>query len=369
MSVTNPSSGFASMRGMRIAIVTDAWKPQVNGVVQTLSRTRDELLALGHEVLMVTPDGRRTIPCPTYPEIRLALFCRRSVRRQLRAFAPDCVHIATEGPLGLAARRYCLRRRVRFITSYHTQFPEYVRARAPIPIRVTSRILRWFHGAAEKTLVPTERIRQKLIARGFRNVFIWSRGVDAALFTPHDPRTYDLPRPIWIHMGRIAVEKNIEAFLALELPGSKVVIGDGLDRQRLESHYPEAHFVGNRFGTELASYLAGGDVFVFPSRTDTFGLVLLEAMACGLPVAAFPVDGPIDVVSNGVTGVLDDDLASACVAAQLLNPRYCREHAERRSWRAATRQLLEHLASPRTTRACAQGVMQPRSSASTMSPS
>jgi glycosyltransferase involved in cell wall biosynthesis len=354
---------------MRIAIVTDAWQPQVNGVVRTLSRTRDELTTLGHEVMMVTPKGRRTIPCPTYPEIRLALFAGRSVRRQLQAFAPDCVHIATEGPLGLAARRHCRRKRIRFVTSYHTQFPEYVRARVPIPIRATSRILRWFHGAAEKTLVPTERIRQKLLARGFRNVVIWSRGVDAALFTPHDPHVYDLPRPIWIHMGRIAVEKNIGAFLELELPGSKVVIGDGPDRERLESRYPEAHFVGYRFGKELASYLAGGDVFVFPSRTDTFGLVLLEAMACGLPVAAFPVDGPIDVVSNGVTGVLDVDLASACVAAQLLNRRFCREHAERRSWRAATRQLLSHLPSPQAACVRSQGVTQPRSSARTMSPS
>ena len=332
---------------MRIAIVTDAWEPQVNGVVRTLSRTRDELVRMGHEVLMVTPAGRRTMPCPTYPEIRLSLFPGRAVRRELKDFAPDCVHIATEGPLGLAARRYCKRYEQQFVTSYHTQFPEYVRARLPIPIRLTSSILRWFHGAAEKTLVPTEGIRQKLVARGFRNVVIWSRGVDASRFTPTEPFPYELPRPIWVHMGRIAVEKNVQAFLDLDLPGSKVIVGDGPDRQRLEAHHPDAHFVGYRFGKELASYLAGGDVFVFPSRTDTFGLVLLEAMACGLPVAAFPVDGPIDVVCNGVTGVLDEDLASACIGAQLLDPRHCREHAERRSWRAATRQLLGHLPGPR----------------------
>ncbi len=240
-----------------------------------------------------------------------------------------------------------------------------MRARFPIPIRFTSALLRRFHGAARKTLVPTERVRQKLVSRGFRNVVLWSRGVDAGVFTPYEPHPYDLPRPVWVHMGRIAVEKNVEAFLDLDLPGSKVVIGDGPDRPRLEARYPDVRFVGYRFGKELASYVAGGDVFVFPSRTDTFGLVLLEAMACGLPVAAYPTDGPIDVVSNGVTGILDEDLGSACIAALALDPRHCREHAERRSWNASTRQLTQHLthAAQKT-----HGATQTRSSANTTLP-
>lgn len=332
---------------MRIAIVTDAWKPQVNGVVQTLSKTRDELGSMGHEVLMLTPEGRRTLPLPTYPEIRLTLFPGRAVRREFDAFDPDCVHIATEGPLGQAARRYCLRRDLPFTTAYHTQFPEYVRARAPIPIAFTAKILRRFHGKAVRTMVPTERIREKLEARGFENVVIWSRGVDTELFCDRKPFDYRLPRPIWISMGRVAVEKNIGQFLDLDLPGSKVIIGDGPDRARLQRQHPECHFLGYRFGEELASHLAGGDVFVFPSRTDTFGLVMLEAMACGLPIAALPVDGPIDVVRSGKTGVLDEDLGHACREALKLNSKDCRAFAESRNWNYSTRQFESYLA-PRT---------------------
>ena len=329
---------------MRIALVTDAWKPQVNGVVQTLSRTVAVLADAGHEILTITPLGRRTVPCPTYPEIRLALCAGRSVRRELESFRPDCIHIATEGPLGLACRAYCVRNGIPFTTSYHTQFPEYVRARAPIPIRFTARVLRWFHGAAVRTFVPTQKIREKLESRGFRNVVIWARGVDSQLFTCDNPYHYDLPRPIWIHMGRIAVEKNIEHFLALELPGTKVVIGDGPDRQRLQQAYPDAHFLGYKFGTELASHLAGGDVFVFPSRTDTFGLVMLEAMACGLPVAAYPVDGPIDVVLDGKTGALDESLRAACERALSIDRAACRRFAESRCWAKSTAQFASYLA-------------------------
>ena len=332
------------MRRMRIAIVTDAWKPQVNGVVQTLSQTRDELEAMGHDVLMITPENRRTIPMPTYPEIRLSLFAGRGVRRDLDGFGPDCIHIATEGPLGLAARAYCRRNRVPFTTAYHTQFPEYVRARFPVPVAWTVALLRWFHGAAVRTMVPTEAIRQKLSDRGFDNVVIWSRGVDTALFSQDEPHDYGLPGPVFVYMGRVAVEKNIEAFLGLELPGSKVVIGDGPDRARLETEYPSCHFLGYRFGRELAAHLAGGDVFVFPSRTDTFGLVMLEAMACGLPVAALPVDGPIDVVQNGVTGILDDNLGDACLKALDLDRADCRRFAESRSWRRSTTQFEAYLA-------------------------
>jgi glycosyltransferase involved in cell wall biosynthesis len=332
---------------MRIAMVTDAWTPQVNGVVQTLSRTRDELVSMGHEVLMVTPEGRRTVPMPTYPEIRLALFPGRSLRRDLDEFEPDCVHIATEGPLGLAARRYCIRNACPFTTAYHTQFPEYVRARFPVPIAWTVRLLRWFHRRAVRTMVPTRAVADKLAQRGFANLVIWSRGVDTTLFTPGDPFDYALPGPIWIYLGRVAIEKNIEAFLELELPGSKVIIGDGPDRERLAADYPDSLFLGFRFGPELSRLLAGGDVFVFPSTTDTFGLVMLEAMACGLPVAALPVDGPIDVIRHGETGILDENLTTACLAALQLDRHACREFAESHSWRRATAQFESYLA-PRT---------------------
>ena len=345
---------------MRIAIVTDAWKPQVNGVVQTLTKTSEELQRLGHEVEMITPLGRRSIPCPTYPEIRLSILAGRSVRRQLDEFDPDCVHIATEGPLGLAARRYCHKRKLPFTTAYHTQFPEYVRARFPIPIKLTNRLLLWFHRTAAYTMVPTDAIRRKLIGRGFRNVVIWSRGVDTETFTPDDPLQYDLPRPIWIYMGRVSVEKNIEEFLDLDLEGSKVIIGDGPDKRRLEKRYPECDFLGYRFGKELARYLAGGDVFVFPSKTDTFGLVMLEAMACGLPVAALPVDGPIDVIRNGETGIMNEDLRVACEQARKLFWEDCRRFAEKRSWRHSTLQFENYLV-PRTR---PMASVQPVSSAS-----
>ena len=332
------------MRRMRIAIVTDAWKPQVNGVVQTLSQTRDELKAMGHDILMVTPENRRTMPMPTYPEIRLSLFAGRSVQRDLDGFDPDCIHIATEGPLGLAARRYCRRRGRPFTSAYHTQFPEYVKARFPVPIAWTASLLRWFHSAAVRTMVATETMRRQLAARGFGNLVIWSRGVDTALFKPDQPHDYELPGPVFVYMGRVAVEKNIEAFLGLKLPGSKVVIGDGPDRRRLQAEYPDCHFLGYCFGRELAARLAGGDVFVFPSRTDTFGLVMLEAMACGLPVAALPVTGPIDVVQNGITGILDDDLTAACLKALTLERADCRRLAEDRSWRRSTNQFAAYLA-------------------------
>ena len=332
------------MRRMRIAIVTDAWKPQINGVVQTLSQTRDELKAMGHDILMVTPENRRTMPMPTYPEIRLSLFPGRSVQCDLDDFDPDCIHIATEGPLGLAARRYCRRRRRPFTSAYHTRFPEYVKARFPVPIAWTTSLLRWFHGAAVRTIVPTETIRRQLVARGFSNLVIWSRGVDTALFKPDQPHDYGLPGPVFVYVGHVAVEKNTEAFLGLALPGSKVVIGDGPDRRRLEAAYPDCHFLGYRFGRELAARLAGGDVFVFPSRTDTFGLVMLEAMACGLPVAALPVPGPIDVVQNGITGMLDDDLTAACLKALTLDRADCQRFAEGRSWRRSTNQFQAYLA-------------------------
>ncbi len=329
--------------GMRIAIASDAWSPQVNGVVNTLKQTREQLLAEGHEVLMITPEGRRTFPCPTYPEIRLAFFQGRKIARELDAYRPDCIHIATEGTLGLAVRRYCRKRGYPFTTAYHTQFPEYVRARVPIPVSWTVAILRWFHRPAARILVATNSIRNLLERRGFRNVVIWTRGVDTTVFTTGNAHDYDLPRPIWVSVGRVSVEKNIEEFLNLRLPGSKVVIGDGPDRLRLMHAYPECYFPGYRFGPELAAHLAGADVFVFPSKTDTFGLVMLEAMACGVPVAALPVTGPIDVVQHRLTGVLKHDLERACIEALQIDRQACRDHALSRSWSRATQQFLSQL--------------------------
>ena len=329
---------------MRIVIATDAWSPQVSGVVTPLTQTRDHLRKAGHEVLMVTNEGRRSFPLPTYPEIRLALFPGRQIASELDAFKPDCVHIATEGTIGLAVRRYCLKRNIPFTTAYHTQMPEYVRTRFPIPVKWTYALFRWFHGPAVRTMVPTESMRQRLQNRGFDDVVLWSRGVLTDVFNPEDPVVYDFEAPIWVYFGRVAVEKNIEAFLDLNLPGTKVVIGDGPDREKLGNDYPDAHFLGTKFGRDLARHVAGADVFVFPSKTDTFGVVMLEAMACGVPVAAYPVTGPVDVVQPGLTGCLNEDLLVACSRALELNRWDCRSYAESRSWSLCTREFLGHLA-------------------------
>lgn len=321
---------------MKIALVTDAWQPQVNGVVRTYENTTRQLEELGHQVTAIVPPDFYTIPCPTYPSIRLAVHPGPKLRRRLDTLKPDAIHIATEGPLGHAARRYCLRRGLRFTTSFHTQFPEYIRLRIPVPLGWTYGYLRRFHGPARRTLVPTESQRQRLVARGFSNVVLWSRGVDTEVFKPAGDNSKSFlrqPRPIFIYMGRVAVEKNIEAFLKLDLPGSKLVVGDGPDLVKLRQRYPDVSFTGYRFGNELAQYLAAADVFVFPSLTDTYGLVMLEAMACGVPVAAFPVTGPIDVVQNGVTGILSDDLQQAAMSALELDPADCIEFAHTRSWR------------------------------------
>ena len=332
---------------MRLAIVTDAWLPQTNGVVRTLSVTSSQLQRSGHVVEIIEPRAFRTLPCPTYPEIRLALRPYGRLAAQLSALDPDSVHIATEGPLGMAARRWCRRRGRAFTTSYHTRFPEYVRARAPVPLRLSYAHLRRFHGAAARTLVGTPSMMRALQERGFRNLALWSRGVDTDLFRPGPKAFLDLPRPIWLYFGRVAVEKGIDDFLRLDLPGTKLVVGDGPGIAECRRRHPEAVYAGYRHGEELAAYVAASDVFVFPSRTDTFGLVLLEAMACGLPVAAYPVTGPLDVVTHGVNGMLGEDLRAAALAALDLDPRACREHALRYTWEAATGQFLEHLVAAR----------------------
>ena len=329
---------------MRIAIVTDAWLPQTNGVVRTLSKTADQLRTLGHDVRVVEPNQFRTFPCPTYPEIRLAWFPSRRIDKLLREFDPDAIHIATEGTLGGAARAWCLRHSMPFTTSYHTQFPEYIRARAPVPLSVSYAFLRNFHGAAARTMVATPTMQRQLESRRFKNIVRWTRGVDTQLFRPRDKQWLQSARPIALYTGRVAVEKNIEAFLEFEWRGTKMIVGDGPARVELEAKYPNAKFVGYKFGDELAAHVAAADVFVFPSRTDTFGLVLLEAMACGVPVAAYPVTGPIDVVRPGVTGVLHENLREAALQALKLTAEQCRAYALGHTWEAATEQFLNNLA-------------------------
>jgi glycosyltransferase involved in cell wall biosynthesis len=334
-------------RPARVALATDAWYPQTNGVVRTLTETRRCLESSGHEVLVLSPDAFRSMPCPTYPEIRLALAPGRGVSRRLAEFAPDAIHIATEGPVGLAARRFCLRHALAFTTSYHTQFPRYVRMRAPLPENLSYRFLRWFHRPARRTMVPTPAIRRLLEARGFDRVVLWGRGVDTELFTPARRIALEGERPILMYMGRVAVEKNIRAFLDLDVPGTRYVVGDGPALAELKARYPGVVFTGARYGEDLAATVAGADVFVFPSLTDTFGLVLLEAMASGVPVAAYPVDGPVDVVEDGVTGALDEELGQAVERALRLDRGVCRAHALSRSWAAATAQFAGHLVSAR----------------------
>ncbi|HEX3846425.1 MAG TPA: glycosyltransferase family 1 protein [Steroidobacteraceae bacterium] len=328
---------------MRIMIVTDAWFPQTNGVVSTLAQTAAWLGRFGHEVRMITPRDFRSVACPTYPEIRLSLWPYQGVERAVLGFQPQALHIATEGPLGIAARRYCLRNGVRFTTSYHTQFPQYLRARAPIPLGVSYRALRWFHSACVRCMVSTASLRAELAERGFRNLASWRRGVDTELFLPRDKSFLALPRPLAAYVGRVAVEKNVEAFLDMEWAGGKIVIGDGPERARLERRYPQIKFAGYRFGDDLAQHLAAADVMVFPSRTDTFGLVNLEAMACGVPVAAYPVTGPIDVIEEGVTGALDEDLATAARRALGVHPQGCRERALRSGWDVCSREFEGNL--------------------------
>jgi glycosyltransferase involved in cell wall biosynthesis len=329
-------------------IVTDAWFPQTNGVVSTLSQTAQWLVRFGHDVKVLTPQDFHSVACPTYPEIRLSLFPYRKVEKEIGAFSPQALHIATEGPLGLSARRFCVKHAVRFTTSYHTQFPQYLRARFPIPLKVSYGALRRFHGAGARCMVSTASMRTELAAQGFKNLACWQRGVDTEKFKPGPKHFLELPRPIAAYVGRVAVEKNIDAFLSMAWHGSKIVIGDGPERARLQSQYPDAVFTGYQFGENLARHLAAADVMVFPSRTDTFGLVNLEAMACGVPVAAYPVTGPIDVIEDGVTGALDVDLAAAAVRALKVDPAACRARALKSGWDISSREFENNLVSCRS---------------------
>jgi glycosyltransferase involved in cell wall biosynthesis len=336
---------------LRILLVTDAWTPQVNGVVVTLRNTIEWLERWGHEVRVVSPEGFRTVPMPTYPEIPLAILPGREVGRRIHDYDPHAIHIATEGPLGNAARVHCVKNRLNFTTAYHTCFPEYVKPRFGIPLGLTYAWMRHFHSRSSGVLVPTAVIRQLLEARGFSNVVDWGRGVDLELYHPVPDRFREYARPVFLNVGRVAVEKNLPAFLSLELPGTKIVVGDGPQRRQLENDFPDAVFVGMKSGRELASYYQRADVFVFPSRTDTFGLVLAEAMACGTPIAAFPVRGPVDVVTDPDAGVLDNDLTAAALSALTLDRNKVRRHAERFSWEAASRQFVSSLVPARSKEA------------------
>jgi glycosyltransferase involved in cell wall biosynthesis len=328
---------------MKIAMVTDAWEPQVNGVVRTLKNTARELQLLGHGVEMITPLEFRTLPCPTYPDIRLSILPGARVTRRLADSDPDAIHIATEGPLGLAARRFALRLGIPFTTAYHTRFPEYIKARSGMPLAWTYAFLRWFHGPSQAVMAPTIVVKRDLEANGFDNVVLWSRGVDLDIFKAVKCNRLNTEPPIFLYVGRVAVEKNVEAFVDLDLPGSKWVAGAGPALAGIRARHPEVNYLGVLDQSELAQVYASADVFVFPSKTDTFGLVLLEAMACGLPVAAYPVTGPLDVLGHSKGGAMHEDLRTACLAALELKREDAAAHAQKFSWRTSTEQFLSHL--------------------------
>lgn len=333
------------MSDMRVLVVSDAWRPQVNGVVRTIEHLIEQAPAFGVEIELLTPDRFRTLPMPTYPEIRLSLARAGAVAKMIAAARVDAIHISTEGPLGLAARRACMRSGRPFTTSYHTRFPEYVRSRAPIPQRWTYAWLRRFHNAGAGTMVATASLRQELAERGFLRLMHWTRGVDSDRFRPNPAaRAFPhLPRPIFLNVGRIAPEKNLEAFLALDLPGSKVIVGDGPQRAELEARFPDVRFTGTLEGDALAEAYASSDVFVFPSLTDTFGIVVLEALASGVPVAAFPVTGPLDIIGGTGAGVLDADLRTAALGALEIPEDKARALALTHGWKEATAMFVDNV--------------------------
>ncbi len=351
-SETAPAAESESRR-MKFMLVTDAWEPQVNGVVRTLSRVVQESREMGHEVEVISPnDGFRTMPLPTYPEIKLALGAKKEIERRIQAFEPDAVHIATEGTLGWAARAICLKWGWPFTTSYHTRFPEYVHARLPIiPLKAGYAFMRHFHNSGGRLMVATPTMRDELAERGFKNITPWARGVDTELFNPAkrgiDGGVFaDLPRPVFLNVGRVAVEKNISSFLDLDLPGSKVVVGDGPQMAEMKRKHPEARFTGPKFGDELARHFADADVFVFPSLTDTFGLVILEAMATGTPVAAYPAPGPRDIIPGSNAGSVGEDLQAAALACLELDRGVARAYAETFSWRSCAEEFIRNLEVP-----------------------
>jgi glycosyltransferase involved in cell wall biosynthesis len=328
---------------MRILVATDAWHPQVNGVVRTLTAVAAAAERLSAKLVFLTPEGIPSAPLPTYPDIRLAMPNPWDIARRIQEAQPDAIHVATEGPIGHCVRRYCIRRGIPFTTSFHTRFPDYIAARLPIPKRWTWAWLRRFHNAAAAVMASTPTLARELSRRGFRNVAQWSRGVDSELFRPRDGADLGVPRPVFLSVGRVSVEKNIGEFLALDLPGSKVVVGDGPSRADLTRQYPGVRFLGAKTGEELAAIYAAADVFVFPSRTDTYGLVLLEALSSGVPVAAYPVRGPRDVIGRRPVGALDPDLRAACLRALTLSRAACRDFALSLSWEMSARRFIANV--------------------------
>ncbi len=324
----------------KMMIVTDAWAPQINGVERTVRMLEDELCSIGVQVTLLTPEGFWTIPVPSYSEIRLAIATQSRVSKIIEQESPSAVHIATEGPLGQLARRHCIRFGRKFTTCYHTRYPEYVAARAPIPLAWSYSFLRWFHSGATATMVSSHSLKQELESWGFQNLAVWSRGVQVEPLLQATAANLHLPRPVFLNVGRVAVEKNLEAFLSLDLPGSKVIVGDGPARPGLEAKYPNVHFLGFRDGSELASIYASADVFVFPSRTDTYGLVIIEALAAGAPVAAFDVPGPRDVLEGATCGVLSDDLREAAIQSLAIDRNDCRAFAAQKTMRASAKSFL-----------------------------
>jgi glycosyltransferase involved in cell wall biosynthesis len=328
---------------MRILVATDAWHPQVNGVVRTLTMMAEAAKTFAVDVSFLTPLSFRTVAMPSYPDLRIALPGAAKIARMIAEARPDSIHIATEGPIGLSVRRYCRQQKLPFTTSFHTRFPEYISARLPIPESWIWAALRWFHGASQAVMAATPALATELRMRGFRNVVLWPRGVDTGQFHPRAGADLGLPHPVFLCVGRVAVEKNLEAFLGLDLPGTKVVVGDGPARTALARKYPRAVFVGALQGEQLAKTYAAADVFVFPSKTDTFGLVLLEALASGLPVAALPVSGPRDVIGAAPVGALNDDLRLACLSALAISPQACLAFAAGHSWELSARAFVENI--------------------------
>lgn len=329
---------------MRILLATDAWVPQINGVVRTYQRLAQELRLIGSELVVLGPENFRCVPCPSYPQIGLAIPDQKHCTQLIDDARVDAIHIATEGPVGWMARAYCKRRRLPFTTSFHTRFADYVSARWPIPESWVYAFQRRFHRRSAGVMVATESFAADLRRRGFERLLPWTRGVDTRLFRPSADRLFG-EGPVFLYAGRVAVEKNIEAFLDLDLPGTKVVVGDGPQLAELEARYPSVIFTGVREGSDLAQCYASADVFVFPSLTDTFGMVMLEAMASGVPVAAFPVIGPKDLVTPGVSGVLGDDLRAAALAACELDRTRVREAALAFTWEAAAKLFLVNIES------------------------
>jgi glycosyltransferase involved in cell wall biosynthesis len=338
---------------LRIAIISDAWRPQINGVVRTIETVSQLLGAQGHDVEVFGPDRFHTLPCPTYPEIRLSLFPSGRLSHMLKLFAPDAIHLVTEGPLGWAARAFCRKHGIPFTSAYHTRFPEYVHARIRLPVAWSYSFVRRFHAPSSGVLVVAQSIRDELSAQGFRNLVPWSRGVDITAFKPRPREAFEGKRPIWLYAGRVAIEKNIKAFLDLDLPGTKWVVGGGPQLAELKRHYKDIQFFGSVDTEELSMRYAQADCFVFPSRTDTFGLVMVEALASGLPVAGYPVPGPLDIVTVPGVGAIDEDLRAACLAAVTGDPAACRRHAENFTWERCAAQFLAALQPIR------RGVWQP----------